>query len=91
MASALNDSGGVTKLEALTKGGFTIFAPVDDAWTDQVKTAMNDSSTASTILGGHVCVFPFVREERIDRNGISIPPILACTPASTLSQALTPS
>jgi hypothetical protein len=45
---------GAAALEGITEGGFTIFAPVDDAWTEAALAQVNDSSLAATLLGNHV-------------------------------------
>ncbi|CAD6577846.1 MAG: hypothetical protein TREMPRED_002048 [Tremellales sp. Tagirdzhanova-0007] len=49
MAAALASQGDATSLEGLTPQGFTIFAPVDDAWTGQT----NASSMTAAVLENH--------------------------------------
>lgn len=50
---ALGQAGGAEQLEQLTEGGFTIFAPIDDAFTSEVADALA-SEAAIPILGTHV-------------------------------------
>jgi hypothetical protein len=47
-------SNGAAALDGVTSKGFTIFAPVDDAWTGEASTQANDSKVAPTMLGNHV-------------------------------------
>ena len=47
-------STGPAALEQITPGGFTIFAPVDDAWTSFVMTQLADSNIAPSLVGNHV-------------------------------------
>ncbi|ORY35611.1 hypothetical protein BCR39DRAFT_23363 [Naematelia encephala] len=48
LLSSSSTSPSMSDLEALTVRGFTIFAPVDDAWENpDVKVALNDSTLAS--------------------------------------------
>ncbi|RSH88668.1 hypothetical protein EHS25_002895 [Saitozyma podzolica] len=46
-------SNGAAALDGVTSKGFTIFAPVDDAWTGEASTQANDSKVAPTMLGNH--------------------------------------
>lgn len=50
---ALNGAGGAEQLESLTRGGFTIFAPVDSAFTPDVKAVLA-SDNGVQVLGNHV-------------------------------------
>ena len=54
-ANALSGAGGATALDGLTKDGFTVFVPVDDAFTADVQATLGKGgATAQTILGNHV-------------------------------------
>lgn len=53
--AALDQAGGVAQLESLTEGGFTIFAPIDDAFTPEVANALSGEA-AIPILGTHVSI-----------------------------------
>jgi len=50
---ALDAAGGAQQLEELTQGGFTIFAPIDDAFTPDVTGALA-TENAALVLGNHV-------------------------------------
>ena len=89
MASALG-SNGTTKLEVLTQGGFTIFVPVDDAWTAQIKGQLNNSGSAAAVLDNHVSFLLSSLVSAIDQGGTSIRLISAYIPPSSPSPALTP-
>lgn len=51
---ALDMAGGAQQLESLTEGGFTIFAPIDDAFTSDINRALTSNTEAVKILGNHV-------------------------------------
>ncbi|OCF42748.1 hypothetical protein I317_03479 [Kwoniella heveanensis CBS 569] len=53
MSSALGVVGKADEVEQLTSGGFTIFVPVDDVWTNDVREMMGDGDSAWTIVGSH--------------------------------------
>lgn len=52
-AKALDMAGGAKQLEGLTEGGFTIFAPIDDAFTEDIERALTSGEEAVRILGNH--------------------------------------
>jgi uncharacterized surface protein with fasciclin (FAS1) repeats len=54
LTKQFDQAGGAQQLEVLTPHGFTIFAPVDDAWTEDVLKAMRPTEIAVKILGNHV-------------------------------------
>ncbi|WWD19016.1 hypothetical protein CI109_103473 [Kwoniella shandongensis] len=43
----------ITKLEQLTDNGFTIFVPIDEGWSDEVRGMMNDEKMAKGIVMSH--------------------------------------
>ncbi|KAK1927049.1 FAS1 domain-containing protein [Papiliotrema laurentii] len=49
---ALDSAGGAKQLEPLTEGGFTIFAPIDDAFTPETHKALSSEASVK-ILGNH--------------------------------------
>ncbi|WVF72723.1 hypothetical protein IAT40_007541 [Kwoniella sp. CBS 6097] len=53
MSSALNVVGKTDEVEQLTPGGFTIFVPVDEVWTDDIRQMMGDEDSAWNIVGSH--------------------------------------
>jgi hypothetical protein len=57
--AALAAHGGAGQLDALTTGGFTVFAPVDDAWTADILKMGNDSEKGISMLGNHVRYISF--------------------------------
>jgi hypothetical protein len=55
LKSALDSHGGATQLDPLTERGFTFFAPVDDAWDEDIWKLVNSSKAQGvSILGNHV-------------------------------------
>jgi len=72
MSAALGKNGSTTPLEALTQGGFTIFVPVDDAWTNDAKLQLNDSSTAKTLLQNHVSNLSIGLQVQFDPGEITV-------------------
>ncbi|KAK8854836.1 hypothetical protein IAR55_003575 [Kwoniella newhampshirensis] len=52
-SSALDVVGVTDDLGRLTGGGFTVFVPVDEGWTDDVKAMMNDEKAARALVKSH--------------------------------------
>lgn len=57
--SVLN-GGGLGSLQSLTQNGFTIFAPVDDAWTAEIGSSVKDKTVATKLLQNHVSLATFI-------------------------------
>ncbi|WVQ99927.1 hypothetical protein IAU59_007070 [Kwoniella sp. CBS 9459] len=53
MSSALDVVGKKDEVQQLTSGGFTIFVPVDEVWTDDVRQMMGDADSVWSIVGSH--------------------------------------
>ncbi|WVQ74872.1 hypothetical protein IAR50_004479 [Cryptococcus sp. DSM 104548] len=53
VSSAIDVVGPTDNLSQLSQNGFTIFAPIDSAWGDDVKSLMGNSDEASRMVGNH--------------------------------------
>ncbi|ODN92720.1 hypothetical protein L198_05514 [Cryptococcus wingfieldii CBS 7118] len=53
ISSAIEVVGQTDNLSQLSQHGFTIFAPIDSAWGDDVKGLMGDSNEAGGLVGNH--------------------------------------